>query len=225
MARKKQNIVEKDSITCVINNDLKITLKNVTETYGHDDSLPFRADIYVQSNELGFPEPTKIGRAWNDGWGGDSVIESDSHLGIIRYLDGYLISHYQIHIKKPEISWAVHLDYLVSIMAELNIYRKLTHVDILALEYCEEVVPEPEMPKVDQKYNYAECLVQKPLDTEVVTIALSTRGSLGIEKGSALDKKIFHYCDGYEEFLTLLVKEPIFTSPEDFSIKSVNKLY
>lgn len=197
MARtKKQNIEEKDSITCEINKDLKITLKKIVETFRHDDSLPFNAELYVQSTEQGFLEITRIGRVWNDGWGGDSVIESSTYLKFLETLDRYL-----------------------------TIYRKLTHVNILELEDCEEVVPEPEMPKVDQKYNYAECLVQKPLDTEVVTIALSTRNYLGIKKGSALDKKIFHYCNGYEEFLTLLIKEPIFASPEDFSIKSVNKLY
>lgn len=240
MAKKK--IEEKDTITCVINNELSIILKNVMETYGHDDSLPFKADLYVQSKKMGFTEPTHIANAWNDGWGGDTVIESKSYLKIINAIDEYLGNHYQIHIKKPDFTWALRMDYLVSVMAEMNIYHKLTLVDIMDIEDCERLLsndselkaPAPEEKKEDkeykatisiiQTYRFAQCLVQLPLDTKKVTIALASRDCLHIEKGSQEDKKIFYYCKSYNEFLELLVKAPVFTSPEDFTIKSVIKL-
>lgn len=238
----KRKIEEKGTITCVINKELSIILKNVMDAYGHDDSLPFKADVYIKSKKMGFTEPTLIANAWNDGWGGDTVIESKSYLKIVNAIDEYLGSHYQIHVKKPDFSWAVRLDYLVSVMAEMNIYRKLTHVDIMDIDDCECLVgngselkaPAPEEKKVDeeckasiciiQTYRFAQCLVQLPLDTKEVTIALASRDCLHIEKGSQEDKKIFYYCKSYNEFLELLVKAPVFTSPEDFTIKSVIKL-
>ena len=213
------------TITCKINEDLTIALVNVQKTYGHDDSLPFQADIHVKSEKLGFPELTRVGHAFNDGWGGDTVIESAHYRHILNNIDGILINNYQIHIKKPEISWAVRLDYLVSIMAEKNIYYHKTKMDIMDMEDCEKVEP-LKYPKVrGQKYTYAECIVQTALDTKEVTIALASRDKLGIEKDSELDKTIFEYCDGgYEELLEWLTKDPVFTSAEDFNIKSILKL-
>lgn len=238
----KKKVEEENTITCLINNELSIILKNVMKTYGHVDSLPFKADLYIQSKKMGFTEPTHIGNAWNDGWGGDTVIESKSYLKIVNAIDEYLGNHYQIHIKKPDFTWAVRLDYLVSVMAEMNIYHKLTLVDIMDIEYCERLpgndselkVPAPEEKEEDEKYKasicvnqtyrFAQCIIQLPLDTKEVTIALASRDCLHIEKGSQEDKKIFYYCKSYNEFLELLVKAPVFISPDDFSIKSVIKL-
>lgn len=39
-------------------------LRNCKEVMGHDDTLPFNADIYLNGK--------RIGSAWNTGWGGDS---------------------------------------------------------------------------------------------------------------------------------------------------------
>ena len=212
-------------ITCRVNDDLAIALVNVQETYGHDDSLPFQADIYVESEKLGFPKLTHVGHAYNDGWGGDTVIESAHYLNILNTINGILMNNYQIHIKKPEISWAVRLDYLVSIMAERSIYKHQTNMDIMDMEDCEKVEP-LQYPKADgQKYTYVECVVQTALDTKDVTIALASRDKLGIKKNSPEDKTIFAYCDGgYEEFLEWLTKEPVFTSAEDFNVKTILKL-
>lgn len=212
-------------ITCKVNDDLTIELVNVRKTYGHDDSLPFQADIYVKSSELGFPKLTCVGQAYNDGWGGDTVIESAHHKHIINTINGILMNSYQIHIKKPEISWAVRLDYLVSIMAERSIYWNKTKMDIMDMEDCEKVEP-LQYPKAEgQKYTYVECVVQTALETKKVTIALSSRGKLGIKKDSPEDKTIFAYCDGgYEQFIEMIAKDPVFTSPEDFNIKSILKL-
>lgn len=212
-------------ITCKVNDDLSIVLVDVQETYGHDDSLPFKADIYVKSEKLGLPKLTRVGHAYNDGWGGDTVIESAQYRNILNTIDGMLINNYQIHIRKPEISWAVRLDYLVSIMAEQSIYRGKTKMDILDMEDCEKVEP-LKYPSIDgQKYTYAECVVCTPIGTKEVLIALASRDAIGIKKDSAEDKTIFKYFDGgYEELLEQLTKEPVFTSTEDFNIKSIIKL-
>ena len=211
-------------ITCKVNDDLTIALFDVQRTYGHNDSLPFKANIYVKSRELGLNELTLVGNAFNDGWGGDTVIGSAHYRHILNNIDGILINNYQIHIKKPEITWAVRLDYLVSYMAERSIYRRKTYMDIMDMEDCEKV--ELQYPKADgQKYTYVECVVQTALDTKEVTIALASRDKLGIKKDSPEDKTIFAYCDGgYEQFIEMIAKDPVFTSAEDFNIKSILKL-
>lgn len=43
-----------------------LELKNVRETEGHDDSIPFVADVYFDDEH--------IGNATNDGWGADCFI-------------------------------------------------------------------------------------------------------------------------------------------------------
>ena len=211
-------------ITCKINDDLTIALVNVQKVYGHDDSLPFQADIHVKSKELGFPELTRIGYAYNDGWGGGTVIESAHYRNILNTIDGMLINNYQINIKKYNMSWAVRLDYLVSIMAEQSIYGHKTKMGILDMEDCEKVEPLQYPSAKGQKYTYAECVVQLPVDTKEVTVALAPRERLGIEKGSEVDKTIFHYFKDYDEFLEQLTKLPVFLSAECFCIKSVIKL-
>lgn len=211
-------------ITCKVNDDLTIVLADVRQTYGHDDSLPFQADIHVQSEKLGLPKLTRVGHAYNDGWGGDTVIESAQYRNILNTIDGMLLNNYQIHVKKPDISWAVRLDYLVSIMAEQSIYCKKTKMNIMDMEDCEKVDP-LNYPKAEgQKYTYAECLVQTALDAEEVTIALAPRDVLGIKEGSAEDKTIFRYLGGYDEFLECLTKQPVFLSTDDYTIKSIIKL-
>ena len=210
-------------IECKVNEDLTIVLDNIQKTYGHDDSLPFQADIYIKSEKLGFPKLTRVGHAYNDGWGGDTVIGSASHQHILNTINGILMNNYQIHIKKPEITWAVRLDYLVSIMAECSIYGHKTKMDIMDMEDCEKV--ELQYPKANgQKYTYAKCLIQLPLDSKEILVALAPRENLGIEKGSEMDKTIFHYFNGYEELLEQLTKLPVFTSADDFNIKSIIEL-
>ena len=63
-------------ITCKINDNLTVELRNVVETYGHDDSIPFNADIYVFLD--GKKRGTYAGYAYNDGWGGMSTIHCEN---------------------------------------------------------------------------------------------------------------------------------------------------
>jgi hypothetical protein len=63
-------------ISCKIDDNLTIELRNVIEVRGHDDSIPFNADIYVYLN--GKKRAEYVGYAYNDGWGGESVIECEN---------------------------------------------------------------------------------------------------------------------------------------------------
>jgi len=54
---------------------LWLGLSDIRENYGHDDSLPYQADVFVMDSD-NQPEGShafkRIGSIWNDGWGGDS---------------------------------------------------------------------------------------------------------------------------------------------------------
>ena len=111
----------KTSIECKINKDFSIILKNLQEVYGHDDTLPFNADIYITNPEWGMKDK-KVGTAWNDGWGGSTNIcpESKTDQIILDTLDGYLKDHYEIRYKTSV--WDVDCEYLISVLAEYGIY-------------------------------------------------------------------------------------------------------
>lgn len=65
-------------MVCVLSDTLWFGLSDIRENYGHDDSLPYQADMFIMDKE-NIPEGEtafkKIGIVWNDGWGGDSNIE------------------------------------------------------------------------------------------------------------------------------------------------------
>ena len=76
---KKQTLNPKRiQILTQLTNDLWVCLANLRENKGHDDCLPYQADIYVMDRKLVKTSPDKkihfikIGEIWNDGWGGDS---------------------------------------------------------------------------------------------------------------------------------------------------------
>ena len=45
---------------------------NVRKVFGHDDSLPFNAEVYVRKDNGIL---THVANAWNDGWGGETNID------------------------------------------------------------------------------------------------------------------------------------------------------
>lgn len=107
-----------NSITCIINNDLQIRLENVKEVYGHDDSLPFNADVFVYDRKDESGCFHKIAIAYNDGWGGNSVIEPTMAKYQIQLndIDNYLKENYEIKAT-PHITFDVTLEYVISSMA------------------------------------------------------------------------------------------------------------
>ena len=68
MAKKRTPL----SITCEVNPFLQLVLMNVRKVFGHDDSLPFNAEVYVRRNNGIL---THVANAWNDGWGGETNID------------------------------------------------------------------------------------------------------------------------------------------------------
>ena len=58
--------------------EIWVGLANVRENYGHDDSLPYQADIFIMNednNPYGQHTFKRIASIWNDGWGGESNVE------------------------------------------------------------------------------------------------------------------------------------------------------
>lgn len=86
-----------------------LELRDLKETYGHDDSIPFNANVYIDGEH--------IGNAWNDGWGGDSCLDCKTNAAKERAdkLDEYIKKNYTMTYGK--MSWEMTLlqaiDYLV----------------------------------------------------------------------------------------------------------------
>ena len=116
MATKKLKTIE-----CRFPDGLVIKLENVQEVYGHDDSLPFNADVFVLNRDWGLPCLTKVAQAWNDGWGGPTNVQSPlpKYRDLLEKLDKYLQEHYKDVYEN--LSWDVRLDYLVESLACLAI--------------------------------------------------------------------------------------------------------
>lgn len=71
MKNKKNNI----QILCMLNDFLYLGMSGIRENMGHDDSLPYQAEVFVydrENNPDGSIAFQKIGEIWNDGWGGES---------------------------------------------------------------------------------------------------------------------------------------------------------
>ena len=63
-------------IICEPSPGFLIGLAGTHETPGHDDCLPFRADIMVLDGPAGKTEFKKIGTVSNDGWGGPPEVHT-----------------------------------------------------------------------------------------------------------------------------------------------------
>jgi hypothetical protein len=59
-------------VECKVNENLTIIVKNARKVYGHDDSLPFNAEVDVRIDGKTKPLAT----AWNDGWGGETNVDA-----------------------------------------------------------------------------------------------------------------------------------------------------
>lgn len=72
---------------------------------------------------------------------------------------------------------------------------------------------------MSQKYKYALCTIQTITGIKDVIVALMPEDKL-----TKTRYNIFHYYNGYEEFLEAIVTPSVFVDPDDFSIKAVNTL-
>lgn len=65
-------------IFCKLSDKIWVGLGNTRENMGHDDSLPYQADIFIMNednNPYGHHTFKRIASIWNDGWGGESNVE------------------------------------------------------------------------------------------------------------------------------------------------------
>lgn len=60
------------NVMCKVNDNLSIIVSNTREVYGHDDSLPFNAEIFICKDGV----TEQIATAWNDGWGDETNIDA-----------------------------------------------------------------------------------------------------------------------------------------------------
>ena len=119
------------TIRCHVGDSLIIELRNVREVYGHDDSLPFNADLYVANQVWGLNDFNLVGRAWNDGWGGDTVIDSINPV-VTKVLDMFLRNNYKMVY--VNMSWKLSLEELVTYLACLAIDKNVQYRDILEID-------------------------------------------------------------------------------------------
>lgn len=95
-----------------------LELKNCKEVMGHDDSLPFNADIHLNGKH--------IGSAWNTGWGSDAEYRLNHDL---TDTDKTALKEVKDSLKKIQLlkdytdtKWT--LEHLFDFMAEKAVYCK-----------------------------------------------------------------------------------------------------
>lgn len=101
--------------TCKVTDRVTIMVTNAFETYGHDDSLPYNADLYAS---LDGGKMTLVAYCSNDGWGGDSCIRgiNSDMQKFLNDLSAQINEKYVLRYHGVDIP--CHLDLIVDMMAE-----------------------------------------------------------------------------------------------------------
>ena len=99
-----------------------LLVSKAVKTYGHDDSLPYNADFKVWNDT----EKKKhfSGKAWNDGWGGDSVVEIDKAEDNEKLKDFDRLCKENIILKWKDLEIPFGIDKVIDFLAELLIFNK-----------------------------------------------------------------------------------------------------
>ena len=92
---------------CDLGDGNYLGLADIRENLGHDDSLPYQANVFIRDKK-NCPEGSmafkRIACIWNDGWGGDSELRSaglkDSD-DYIKYAEKQLAKHQYYYRGKP----------------------------------------------------------------------------------------------------------------------------
>lgn len=121
------------NILCQLTPTFFVALARLRENQGHDDSLPYQAEVYV--GEKTSPKETeirfkKIGCVYNDGWGGQSQIQAEYQDGQLDVNRGYLekigeeCSKHDAYYKgKPFMKYKK--GFLFDVMAEGYLYGNM----------------------------------------------------------------------------------------------------
>ncbi len=98
-------------IMCELGNGNYLGLADIRENLGHDDSLPYQANIFIMDKDncpKGSMAFKRIASIWNDGWGGESNIisaglkDSEKYL---KYAAQQLKKHQYYYRGKPAGSY------------------------------------------------------------------------------------------------------------------------
>ena len=97
----KKNAIQ---MVCRLTGKLWLGMSGIRENMGHDDCLPYQADVFVMDSD-NQPEGEhafkKIGSIWNDGWGGDSNFTPLAHT---TYLNN-IIAQMREECAKHQMYW------------------------------------------------------------------------------------------------------------------------
>ena len=102
---KKENNIQ---IVCKLTEDMWLGLSDIRENLGHDDSLPYQANVFVMdrdNNPYGSTAFKRIAQIWNDGWGGESNLElvarTTQNIDCLKTLDELCKKHQFFYRGKP----------------------------------------------------------------------------------------------------------------------------
>jgi hypothetical protein len=116
-----------------INDELYIELRQCKEVYGHDDSLPYNAKLFVNDVE--------VGKVYNDGWGGESVIEANVQQDpLLTKVENYLHKNHSFVYTSRDGKrkcFPLDLGYVLDAAAYECIDRKKKEIGLLEIEGVE----------------------------------------------------------------------------------------
>lgn len=126
-------------IVCVLSDTLWLGLSGIRVNYGHDDSLPYQADMFIMdkdNNPNGSTAFKKIGIVWNDGWGGDSNIEPALLKGSDEYIqkaNELCKQHKEYYNGEPfgEYDLGSLCDYMASLWVDIDGDKKYKNQTLL----------------------------------------------------------------------------------------------
>ena len=108
--RKQATAKNRIQIVTKFTEDFWVCLANLRENKGHDDCLPYQADVYVMektvvlvgTDKMKCPtlKFTKIASVWNDGWGGDSNVEV-LNADLVQKVQDECLKHQMMYNGKP----------------------------------------------------------------------------------------------------------------------------
>ena len=118
MPKKKYPDID---IYCEPRKGFLVGMSKTRQNYGHDDSLPYQADIMILDSESGDKEFRKIGTVSNSGWGGPSEIHCWQNPEDEKKADGLCREHTMIVGGSPicQISLGDTLDVMAEIFLEI----------------------------------------------------------------------------------------------------------
>lgn len=113
-----------------INDELSIELHQCKEVYGHDDSLSYNTKLFVNDVE--------VGKVYNDGWGGNPVIEGPvPQESLLTKVENYLRENHSFVYTTRDGQrkcFPLDLGYVLDTAAYECIDRKKKEIELLEIE-------------------------------------------------------------------------------------------